>query len=719
MRTVKHSVPRWLLFPVGLGIARISIYQGDLWWLLGIVLVLLDAVTLGVLLQLTQRFPLGRRPRIRDAGIYAIAAGLYVGTSMVLQSAIVARDRFPTPDSESRLGAILGELFTFLIWMAVAHAITYLRRYRAQEADALRLRLDLAGTARSRAAAELRSFENEINPRFLIGALRAAAQHASSDPAHSERLLVEIGDVVRAARPTARSTTLADEIAALAPFIALEKERLGADIILTARVPDDLQDAPLPPLVLAALVREALRTARAGIAIAIDISASAVAGVGRQQMQVDVVREQERAGSGQSSADDGMLARTVEHLRTAYAGEATIDVTRSRRGVRLRLVVPLDNDASVPATPASEDDVPLASPATRGRATFATGLSLWFLALLAVNVNTTLHQVRPNGLVVPPRYAIPEALLATVCVTLALYVAIRLTRHGFTGPMVARHVKAAVALGLVNAVSRAIFVTAIGPPYSHPTFGGVLGRTVSGMMIYFIFAGILGAFEYARRHRSAEEESLTLRAELAEAERRRMEAELRALKAELNPHFLGNALAGAASLVHSDPAAAHNMLAQVADVVGAIVTRVGTQEVTLQEEIDGLVPFIAVEQSRFGDRLSVQWNVEEQARVARVPHLILQPLVENAVKHGLAASGRGGRIVVAGRKAGDRLELSVADDGARPAEPRREAGLAGGVGLSNSRARLAQLYGSDASLLLEAAPGPGAGTIVRVTLPWH
>jgi two-component system LytT family sensor kinase len=177
-------------------------------------------------------------------------------------------------------------------------------------------------------------------------------------------------------------------------------------------------------------------------------------------------------------------------------------------------------------------------------------------------------------------------------------------------------------------------------------------------------------------------------------------------------------LTGASSVMQDDPAAARAVLTQLADVLGAIVARVGTQEVTLQEEIEGLASFIAVEQSRLGDRLVIQLDVDDDARAARVPHMILQPLVENAVKHGLA--GNGGRIVVAGRRDGDRLELFVRDNGVGPEQARRaKRTRPGGVGLSNSRARLEQLYGGEATLQLDAAPAPETGAVVKVSLPWH
>ena len=709
------KAPPWLLIPIGLGIVRITGYPGDLWWLLGPPALLLDIVTLLALLRIAQRFPLGSRQPARHLWPYFVAAAVFITTSVALQWWVDYIDP-GAPHTDSPLHLAIGELISFLIWMGLAHAIAYVRRYRAAEADSLRVRLELAGAARKRSQAELRSFENELNPRFLIGALRSAASHAA-DPARGERLLVEIADVVRAARPVSRSASLGDEIDGLKPFLALEQERLGQQVTLVSRIEDDLLDEPLPPLVLPALAREALRTASGAGPTTIDVTASRVRGSSGELLQVDVARALQ-PGARPHDAEDGVLARTIEHLRSAYAGEAAIDVTHTDAGVRVRLSVPLEREGpAADATPASDDPSASSSEPTRASRAGLLLLAAFFGLILARNIFAGQTIPRSNGIIPPVHLIIAESLLGATIVTLNLFVAIRLKRRGFGKGLIA-HAGAAVGIALASIVSKWIFTVVVGYPYPPFTLADAVGRAVGAITMYGVFAGIVGAFEYARRYRGAEEKGLLLQAELAEAERRRIDAELRALKAELNPHFMGNALTGAASLMHSDAAAARDVLTKLADAVGSVVSRVGTQEVTLQEEIDSLAPFIAVEQSRFGNRLSVQWDVDADARAARVPHLILQPLVENAVKHGLAAPN-GGRILVGGRRSGERLELTVQDDGVGLEQARRAPNVhRGGVGLSNSRARLEQLYGSDATLQLESA-APQPGTIVKVTLPWR
>ena len=211
---------------------------------------------------------------------------------------------------------------------------------------------------------------------------------------------------------------------------------------------------------------------------------------------------------------------------------------------------------------------------------------------------------------------------------------------------------------------------------------------------------------------------MVLSGELATVSRRRTEAELRALKAELNPHFLGNALGAVSSLIRSDPATAERVLAELSELLRSSAATIDVQEVTLSEEIRGLTPFLTVERARFGDRLAISWDVDADAMDAHVPHMILQPLVENAIKHGLSARTGPGRVTVSGRRRGDQLELAVRDNGVGiEGNGHRASHHGSGIGLANTRARLAELYGSAASLGLANAEGGGAEA--RIALPWR
>lgn len=186
------------------------------------------------------------------------------------------------------------------------------------------------------------------------------------------------------------------------------------------------------------------------------------------------------------------------------------------------------------------------------------------------------------------------------------------------------------------------------------------------------------------------------------------EAQLRLLKMELQPHFLFNTLHAISALMQRDVKAANEMLVLLADMLDAALENVRDQEVTLREELETLKLYAQIQQIRFGERLRVTYDIDSEALLARVPHLVLQPLVENAIKHGIANRASGGRVEISARRADGRLELAVRDDGRGLRDERPVHGL----GLSNTRERLFYLYGDQHRFELCDAAGGG----VRVTL---
>jgi len=203
------------------------------------------------------------------------------------------------------------------------------------------------------------------------------------------------------------------------------------------------------------------------------------------------------------------------------------------------------------------------------------------------------------------------------------------------------------------------------------------------------------------------------------------DARLRALRAQLRPHFMFNALNSVAMLVRSGRGTeAVDTIARVSDLLRDGLVDDDRAEVTLEEEVALARRYLAVEEVRFADRLEVHVDLTEQAKAARVPRLILQPLVENAVRHGIGARAAAGRIGIRARVSGRELIVEVSDDGHGPAvlTPRPpllsgEGGtqVSNGVGLRNTRARLEAAYGSAARFTLEHAPDGGA--IATLVIP--
>lgn len=201
----------------------------------------------------------------------------------------------------------------------------------------------------------------------------------------------------------------------------------------------------------------------------------------------------------------------------------------------------------------------------------------------------------------------------------------------------------------------------------------------------------------------------------SQLEARLAEAQLQALQRQLHPHFLFNTLHAIFTLVRLDPGAAEQMIERLSELLRVTLANTATQEVALAEELAYLDRYLAIEKVHFGDRLDVAVDVPLAIRDAAVPYLILQPLVENAVRHGLAPQRGHGTIAVVGGREGDDLVLSVSDSG-RGVTGGHLATLNEGVGLTNTRARLERLYGGRQRLAFSSPEG--GGLVVTLRLPF-
>ena len=234
----------------------------------------------------------------------------------------------------------------------------------------------------------------------------------------------------------------------------------------------------------------------------------------------------------------------------------------------------------------------------------------------------------------------------------------------------------------------------------------LMARYTGYLLICWAILCSVHAFEYYEKFRRREREAVQLEAELARAQ-------LQVLKMQLQPHFLFNTLNAISALVHRDADLADRMIARLGDLLRLTLENVGQQEVCLQQELEFVELYVEIEKARLGPRLGIAFDIDPDARDANVPNLILQPLVENAVRHAVAPFARPGRIEIAARRHDGRLRLEVRDDG--PGLPRDK--FHEGVGLSNTRARLTHLYGP--AHRFEMTAGPGGGLAVILTLPYR
>jgi sensor histidine kinase YesM len=238
----------------------------------------------------------------------------------------------------------------------------------------------------------------------------------------------------------------------------------------------------------------------------------------------------------------------------------------------------------------------------------------------------------------------------------------------------------------------------------------------TGVVTYWVVLSIQTAFRnYARFQERAQ---AVLRSDLraSQLETQVVHARLGALKAQLQPHFLFNTLNAIVVLVRQQKGQqAEETLARFSDLLRAVLADMDAQEVTLARELEYLRLYLSIEQLRFSDRLRVDIDVDPDLLDAAVPHMALQPLVENAIRHGVGQSTNPGVIGIRAARIGDSLHVVIQDDGPGFAMP----GLGGGLklGLGNTRARLKQLYGAASELRTET--GKAGGALVTMILPFH
>jgi signal transduction histidine kinase len=190
------------------------------------------------------------------------------------------------------------------------------------------------------------------------------------------------------------------------------------------------------------------------------------------------------------------------------------------------------------------------------------------------------------------------------------------------------------------------------------------------------------------------------------------QAQLQVLKLEMQPHFLFNALHSISALIDSDPAAANDTLVLVSDMLRHAVETSRVQEVSLREEIRTVRLYTQIQQVRFGERLVLSWDIDEEVLEAAVPHMLLQPLIENAIKHGIEAHSTAGRIAVRAMRDRDSILITIRDDGPGCTVPSPRQGP--GKGIANVRSRLSQLYAERHVFELADAVGGGAQVTIRI-----
>ena len=262
------------------------------------------------------------------------------------------------------------------------------------------------------------------------------------------------------------------------------------------------------------------------------------------------------------------------------------------------------------------------------------------------------------------------------------------------------------AAGLVVAFFKVTLTRVLRGPIGGETYFQIT-NLVSHYLIFWALVGLSHAWFYHRRAQQRELRTVQLEALLSQTR-------LQMLSMQLQPHFLFNTLNTIAEMVHQEPAAAERMIGGLSHLLRDTLEAGGIERVPLEHELRLLNRYVDIQRARFGDRLTVTFAIADETRAALVPGLLLQPLVENAIKHGIGARAGAGRIDIAAAREGERLIVQISDDGRGPGA----GAVIDGIGLGNCRARLGALFGPD-RVALTIANRDGGGALVRLTMPYQ
>ncbi|HLH57132.1 MAG TPA: histidine kinase [Verrucomicrobiae bacterium] len=246
------------------------------------------------------------------------------------------------------------------------------------------------------------------------------------------------------------------------------------------------------------------------------------------------------------------------------------------------------------------------------------------------------------------------------------------------------------------------------------TFSYLIGKywphyLICYLIVYWIVVVAQLGWHYYNRYREREVETAQLQREL-------VEARLEALRMQLNPHFLFNTLHAVSALIHENPNAADRVVARLSELLRLSLDQTKPQEVPLSEELAFLDRYLEIEQMRFAERLKVEKTISKDVQNALVPYLILQPIVENAIRHGIEPREDLGLLQISADHKDGRLFLRVRDNGYESTAKAAQAAPEG-IGLSNTRSRLRHLYGDD--FQFELAADNGCGLEARMEIPFH
>lgn len=601
-------------------------------------------------------------------------------------------------------------LIIFLAFVGGGYGIREARAEAELEMEMHRLRLEIAD-------AEFRGLSAQVPAGLLMDRLSAIEALLARDPERARHHIAQVGDLLRYSfRTFDRAAVALDaELAVVNAYLALENEGRAVPVALHVAAGHLPASSRVPPMSLFALTTLALRCLGSTAGPSTVRLTLASAG-GRLAVRV---RSECPAGGAGGEERKETVDRLRARLERLFGGDYQLRVrSGALGGFDAEMRIPTGEMAGEPngASPAPGRAIGAGRPAARGAPEAVGGRSLgevrlehMVLAALLAYVGTSLV-----------RLGVDTGLTAgdVGMVTMhsggylgLLVLAVLLARAMQRASWRQRRVPVLVAATVLSAIGFRLLLQLGACQLSElPCFAPLPALMRTSAFLGLIFVSFFATADAVLQ--SGRKRQRSLDAALLDA--RVSEARVRALRMQLNPHFLFNALNSLSGLAASDPGRAREMAARLRELLDVALHRTHAVEVPFAEELRVLDLYLEVERGRYGERLVVEHQIEAGVEQAAVPHMLLQPIVENAVRHGLARRDGSGVIRIAARTVGNRLQLRVSDNGPGMREG-WDTASGHGVGLANIEARLQELYGSAYRVELhEAAAG---GLIVLLELP--
>lgn len=698
---------------------------------------------------LSSRLARLRLPLWRHLTMHLLSAGVFSVVHLAIRLFLLIKLRMQIVQASSRLdqfnitlmGNLALDLILYSTIVALWHGVSYYRRYRERQLRASDLEARLA-------RARLQILTAQLQPHFLFNTLHSISTLMHRDVAAADRLMARLSDLLRMTLDNLEKPQLALklEMEFLNGYLEIEQTRFRGRLAVEMDVESDALEALVPNMLLQPLVENALRYAIAPRSAPGRIRIRARRDQSRLLLAVEDNgpglppgwREPLKSGPG--------LANTRARLEQLYGSDQSLALSNlPEGGLQVTLSMPFRR------APEPLSQTPAAPALREAQTILAAGEA-------AENypqepVQEFLPAPRRDPLL-PERWWARWALVMAGWTALALYFSAEYYAYNvfsaFSNPFLrvfswwgthfyiwalltplvwlllrrfpldrdnwkrnlAVHVPGSLAIAALQGALWLPMAPLLGlsglsgmtPWEMYKRF--LVGDAHSNLMVYWSLLALWNSAHYYRKFQAQALAASRLEKSLSQAR-------LDALQMQLQPHFLFNTLHAISTLMQRDVRAANRLIVRLSDLLRLTLEHAGEQVVSLQKELELLEQYLEIQRTRFQDRLTVRMDIDPETLDARVPCLILQPLVENAVRHGIAPLSRPGRIEIRAHRQNGTLRLEVCDDGVGL---KTGEGPLQGIGLGNTRARLAQLYGSSQALTMNNAPS--GGLVVSVELPF-